>query len=481
MEIVKLFAPVRPFRFEYGDIVNGITKIEWTERYREADDFKLTAPLESRVDQILPIGSCITHTESSTIMLVENIEINEATENEDSMIMISGRSLETMFENRVRGALYFNQSPYPPEGHPYGLVWDFWDPFQQWRTGGATDLEHMWGHYFDNRQLGGDDSDTKWKSADFVYWLLYPFLSYGGATFNPPADPNDRYYPSGITYPLKVTGDFQALFNGLPSSKMEPRQINSGEGPIYDKMLEVLESDNLGIRVMNPRYTKEKFTGESDVQALPVTYFYIHAGKVRKDVTFSSYHGDIESAQYLWSNKNYYNDVYIRGTHMAYRLKKSGYTGFGRRTLYADYTEADGHLQDDGIGWYMSLPEDFGEENGWGASTNYANPATGPFGNHSAYAWYLRVFAAMRAKAQELLGQHKITATAAVEVKKNLTRYIYRRDFDIGDLVTIDTELVPNSVRRIVEYVEIQDENGYIGYPVLEAPNSVIHGYTAQT
>lgn len=479
MEIVKLFAPVRPFRFEYGDIVNGITKIEWTERYREADDFKLTAPLESRVDQVLPIGSCITHTESSTIMLVENIEINEASEGEDSMIMISGRSLETMLENRVRGALYFNQSPFPP-GHPYGLVWDFWDPFQQWRTGGSTDLEHMWGHYFDNRQLGGDDSDNKWKSADFVYWLMYPFLIYNGQTFPSPADPNDRFYPSGISYPIQPSGDFN-LFNPLPSSKMEPRQINSGEGPIYDKMLEILESDNLGIRVMNPRYTKQYHSNTSGLgnpQDIPTTYFYIHAGKVKKDVTFSSYHGDIESAQYLWSNKDYYNDIYIRGTHMAYRLKQAGYTGFGRRTLYADYTEADGHLQDDGIGWYMSLPSDF-DEAIWGEGQS--NPATGPLGNHSAYAWYLRVFAAMRARAQELLGQHKITATAAVEVKRNLTRYTYRQDFDIGDLVTIDTELVPNSVRRVVEYVEIQDENGYIGYPVLEAPNSVIHGYTAQT
>ena len=478
MEIVKLFAPTRPFRFEYGDIVNGIETIEWTERYREADDFKITAPLSSRVDQILPIGSCITHTESSSVMIVENIEIAEESEGADSKIMISGRSLETIFENRVRGALYFNQSPYPPEGHPYTLIWDFWDPFQQWRTGGATDLEHMWGHYFDNRQLGGDDSDTKWKSPWFAYYLLLPWLAYGQAGYPAPADPNDRYYPAGITYPLEVSADWN-LFNSVSSSVLELRQFNSGEGNIYEKLIEVLASDNLGIRTMNPRYTMNRWTGNP--QNAEVTYFYIHAGELKKDVTFSSYHGDIESAQYLWSSKDYYNDIYIRGTHMAYRLKLSGYTGFARRTMYLDYTEADGHLQDDGIGWYMSLPEDFGEENGWDASTNYANPATGPFGNHSAYAWYLRVFAAMRAKALETLAQHKMTATAAVEVKKNLTRYRYRDDFEIGDLVTVDTELVPNSVRRVAEYVEIQDENGYIGYPVLEAPNSKIYGETAQT
>lgn len=476
MDIVKLFAPNRPFRFEYGDIVNGITKIEWTERYREADDFKLTAPLDSRIDQILPIGSCITHTESSSIMLVENIEINEASENEESQIMVSGRSLETMFENRSRGALYFNQSPYPPEGRPNGLIWDFWDPFQQWRTGGSTDLEHMWAHYFQNRQLGGDDSDASWKSPQFAYWLLYPFLNYSGANFPPPADPNDQYYPSGISYPLQVQGDFN-LFNSLPSWKMELRTINSGEGPIYDKLLEVLEMDNLGIRVMNPRYTKANFSG--DPQNVPTTWFYIHAGKLRKDVTFSSANGDIESAQYLWSSKNFYNDIYIRGTHMAYRVKMLGYTGYGRRTMYFDYPQADGHLRYDGAGWYMSAPEDFGEENGWGPPY-YVNPLA-VSGNRTAFAWYLRVFAAMRAKAWVELAKHRMTAVAAVEVKKNLTRYVYRRDFDIGDLITIDTELVPNSVRRVVEYIEIQDENGYIGYPVLEAPNSLIYGETAET
>lgn len=473
MEIVKLFdSTSRPFRFEYGDIVNGISTIEWTERYRDPDDFKLTAPLSSRIDQVLPVGTCITHTESSTIMIVENIEIVEGggeSGEDESQIMISGRSLETILENRVRGALYFNQKPTPPD-NTWGYPDSFFNPFNAWTS--TSQLEHMWGNYFENRQLGGDDADTKWKSAYFVYYLLQPFLLYDSLG---PTDPNDRYYPPNIYYPLQVQGDF-TLFNSLSELAMEPRQINSGEGNIYEKMIEVLESDNLGIRVMNPRHTMDNFGG--DAQVAETTFFWIHAGKMNTDVTFSSYHGDIENAQYLWSSKNYYNAIYIRGTHMAYMLKLPGYTGASRRIMHIDYTEADAHLQDDGIGFYMSLPSDF-DEDLWGEGNS--NPQAGPFGNHSPFAWYLRVYAAMRAKAYQVLAQHKMTATAAVEVKRNLTRYRYREDFDIGDIVTIDTELVPNATRRVVEYVEIQDENGYYGYPVLEAPNSVIYGETATT
>jgi hypothetical protein len=53
------------------------------------------------------------------------------------------------------------------------------------------------------------------------------------------------------------------------------------------------------------------------------------------------------------------------------------------------------------------------------------------------------------------------------EVSREVNQSQYRVDFSVGDLVTIQGDYNEVSTMRISEYVEIEDQNGYIGYPTL--------------
>jgi hypothetical protein len=48
--------------------------------------------------------------------------------------------------------------------------------------------------------------------------------------------------------------------------------------------------------------------------------------------------------------------------------------------------------------------------------------------------------------------------------------YQYRRDYNIGDLVSIDGNFGQTAVMRVIEYAEIEDENGNSGHPTLALP-----------
>jgi hypothetical protein len=50
-------------------------------------------------------------------------------------------------------------------------------------------------------------------------------------------------------------------------------------------------------------------------------------------------------------------------------------------------------------------------------------------------------------------------------------RYQYRKDYDLGDLITIDGNFGTGSVMRVVEHVEIEDENGSSSHPTLAYPD----------
>lgn len=62
---------------------------------------------------------------------------------------------------------------------------------------------------------------------------------------------------------------------------------------------------------------------------------------------------------------------------------------------------------------------------------------------------------------------------ANVEINKQLTQARYRVDYNIGDLVGVIGNYDTFKKMRVVEYVEIEDENGSQSYPTLADPSSV--------
>ena len=66
----------------------------------------------------------------------------------------------------------------------------------------------------------------------------------------------------------------------------------------------------------------------------------------------------------------------------------------------------------------------------------------------------------------EALSTQKTIDISSVNISKT-TSYKYRQDYDIGDIVSISGNYGITEKRRVVEFVEIEDENGEVGYPTL--------------
>ena len=88
-----------------GEPITGYTDALWVERYREAGEFKLNAPLSSGLRTFLPLGCFVSHTETKDFCIVENHEINQPKAGEPT-IEITGRSFETFLEHRTIGDWY---------------------------------------------------------------------------------------------------------------------------------------------------------------------------------------------------------------------------------------------------------------------------------------------------------------------------------------------------------------------------------------
>lgn len=101
MEFFKFVAGTKPF--ENGVALNNIEDVMWVERYREPGEFKIKGLLSSGLRELLPLGTFISHVDTYTIMIVEDHQVKDQTE-KNSTVEISGRSLETILDNRIVGA-----------------------------------------------------------------------------------------------------------------------------------------------------------------------------------------------------------------------------------------------------------------------------------------------------------------------------------------------------------------------------------------
>lgn len=197
---------------------------------------------------------------------------------------------------------------------------------------------------------------------------------------------------------------------------------------LYDAVKELLAIDDFGIKVVRPN---------ADNVDPAKTEFRIHNGVDRTtDVIFSHVLGDLEKAKYFWSDKALKTEYYCYSTY--YRLRSSeGVTGFDRRILAVDCTDMDSWFTEDDLADGV-LTANVGE--------------------------------LMDIRGQQALRAQKATAILSTDVSKT-TRYKYRTDYDVGDIVTVNGNYNLDSIMRVTEYVEFQDENGESGYPTLSPLN----------
>ena len=205
----------------------------------------------------------------------------------------------------------------------------------------------------------------------------------------------------------------------------EARIIKRGD--VLKALTEILEIEDLGVRIIRRHDFDLSYIGNT-----ASTLYLIHQGIDRRNtVIFSTHNGDIDAADYLWTIKKWKTSALVSGKFVETMVHGSE-TGLNRRVMLVDGQDIDGHLADIPTG---------------GTLTDIRNKMT------------VRGNAALRAQKQLSLSRIDINHTPT---------YQFRKDYEIGDLVSVDSSYGPISAMRVVEYVEIVDDNGESGHPTLE-------------
>lgn len=167
------------------------------------------------------------------------------------------------------------------------------------------------------------------------------------------------------------------------------------------------------------------------------TRFDIHCGTSKIDsVIFSWSGGDIVNAEYIRSNKLEKTLALAMGNwYQINAVSPTGglgvTTGLGRRMVFVDAREVDKTL------------------------TGYV------FGSARDDIWRT-----MSNMAKTAISQNTGINMSRVDISPS-SRYKYRQDYDIGDLVRIEGNFGAINTARVTEYVEIEDATGESGYPTL--------------
>lgn len=369
MDVFKFINPTHPTLFDQGQLINGLKTKLWIERYRDISDFEFTANVETMVHKLLPIGTLVSHIETSEVMIVENHEIIEDI-GKETEVKITGRSFEAFLENRIVGS---NKA---------------------WPTIASATTEYL-------------------LAAGYTWNQAVQLIK-------------DHIYLSNVIDPNDAILNVTVLTNVLGVSESVERSIKRGS--VYTRLIEILDIDNLGIKTVRPGINSI-FDPENTNMAI-----VIHKGEdLTGSIAFSYATGEIESADYLWSNKNLKNSALVTGRWIE-TVVKNGSIGYDRRMMYVDAYDIDSG--------YSVAP----------AGVDRTN-----------------VLAAMTVRGQAALAAQKEILFIKTEPTRDSKVYRYRRDYNVGDIVTVAGVYNEITAMQISEYVEIEDELNQSGYPTLSA------------
>ena len=352
-----------------AELITGATSIAWIERYRDSGEFEIVAPVSSGLRTSLPEGCYISHLDTYEVMVVENHEISDEKASETE-IVITGRSLETILNQRIIGS---------------NITWP--------ATVGTELTDYLVG------------SNKTW---DQIFALIHAHINPAYLIDNDDAFPN--ILP--VLDVVKTAGDSIARY--------------AKRDELHEYLLTLLDIDDLGLKTMRPGPWT---THGDDV----TTSIVIHDGVDKTaDVAFSYDEGEIESGEYLWSNKNLKTSALVTGKWMQ-TIVHGTEDEYARRVMYVDGSDID---------------EDYD-----------VAPTAG--------AQQTAVLASMTIRGQEALAAQNHVAVENVEIAKNSVRHAYRTDYNIGDLVMVEGNYDEETTMRVIEYVEIEDEKGEHNYPTL--------------
>jgi hypothetical protein len=226
--------------------------------------------------------------------------------------------------------------------------------------------------------------------------------------------------------------DYVTIYSWIADTGNSPtRAIKSGK-TMYEAVLEILAAEKYDIRVYRPGPLSRSSSAVPDENFI----IAVHKGDDRSAVAVFSYDlGEIQSADYLWSGKKRKNLALAHSKWVGRRISQGVGTGINKRMMYVDGTNLDQHL------------------------------AVAPTG-----ATLTQIQNALDRRAQDALNAQTDVNIVNVNIEKEGTHLIYRKDFFVGDLITVNGEYNASGVFRISEYVEVEDERGKSGFPTLTVP-----------
>jgi Siphovirus ReqiPepy6 Gp37-like protein len=273
--------------------------------------------------------------------------------------------------------------------------------------------------YLENRVVGTNAARTSSTIVEYVLPLARTWTQavklINDHIVSPPTNVNDAL--------VNVSANTGLIASDPGTSEL--REIDRGN--VHERLVEILFVDDLGIKTIR----RNTFGG---VGSSTQTILQVYRGVNKANsVIFSWKSGDLEAADYLFSEKKLKNSALVEGKFV-YRMVDLGPTKYDRRVMLVQADDIDGHYDVKPTG---------------AALTNILN--------------------SMNVRGQQALkAQNRITISRA-DVS-NTTKYQYRRDYNIGDLVSLDGNFGQIATMRVIEYVEIEDENGESGHPTLSIP-----------
>lgn len=375
-------------RYEYksGKYINGIEQITWVERYGGGGEVTISGvPTEAFLSD-LAIGTLISHTETLEIMVIESHKIDETrvkTKDEGIKVEIKGRSLYDVLMDGRRITTNTQEAWIP--------MWI--DDISYYPMEWLLPSGNTWSH---------------------VVQLLTAFLT-------PPVGKSGQ---AQRVRNLEVTSDISR--KEQPQKERVVKRLAALSTTVYD----LLASVDFGLKLERP------------TSAHPDTIkMIVHGGVDRRfQIQFNWERDDLESAKYLWSDKNKFNAAYIIAEGRTIRIFPQNTEGIDLRETTIDATDWD-ITNSNGAGGTVSI------------NTKIKTRGLDEL-----------------AKMNKRLVLFEAKATKA-------SRFRYGVDYKIGDIVQIVGRYGINQPMRVVEHALVKDPDGSSAIPTFAPiPDSIAIG-----
>lgn len=445
MDVVRL-GPAYNTSWIPDEEIEGYSSFIWTERFYTDGEFELHTPNVKKTLQQLPTGTLISHLDTDEVCVVENhsIELQDTGKYE---LTVSGRSLTSIIEGRFVESTYQKRrkmrKQYSTTGAAAVLLWNALD------NGSGKDVTR------------GDSNADSPEQNDYD-WTLKDKVTNVAITDSVVNDGEQRrwWLEEGMLLPqlqkMLARGDF-GLRVIRPLNGSSGKIISVTVHPLADRG-DITRTDTSNI--MQLRFDLYDGVDRSVDQ------------NVVDPVQFSTLQGDLSKAQYLYSEKDYRTIMEILAGVSVGDVSRTNaqgnLTGMERRVSSFDAGAPE-------IPPEPERPDELKQNATTQERQDHADAMDVWIDKHAN--WKNRrdnIVEEFREDAQkdalrELKKARRVSLLSG-DVSP-ISPFRIRRDYNLGDKVTITSDYAPPENVIVSEYIRAENtSDGDRGYPTFTAP-----------